>query len=203
MEITNIQQLIDLDKVYKGKRVSLSTIQKLGENGYSDPEHYIVYATNIFLTKGRTKNAATKYKNNKVFPCIVKIGTEYSETQHPDTGDYSLLVVGGFDIWDEYYRHSGLNFFEKILSEHRQPHIHRYTDSKGKPQVIINYDEWPHLHVFTTKKEAEDYIKDFRGNKDVTKFKTRLKEIDKQISELQSERQKVVEQLNKAKQTQK
>lgn len=131
---------------------------------------YVLYAVNIFLNKCKNK-----YKNTKPIPCIIKKGGRFVD----DDGHYCLITIEQ-DIWSDYFRYNHLDRIDEIL-------INGEVQDRGGRFV----HKFPDLLIFTTKKEAYEYIDKYKRIHDVEKHKEKLSRINKDIEILINEKQRL------------
>ena len=101
-------------------------------------DYYILWVTNIFLDEGKNK-----YKNTKPIPCVIKYGSRWRD----DDTNFCLITTEK-DIWSEYYRYNCIDKIDEILS-----------NGEALDRGSLTYKhKFPNLRLFTTKKEAYEYI---------------------------------------------
>ena len=134
-------------------------------------DYYILWVTNIFLDKDKNK-----YKNTKPLPCIIKYGSRWRD----DDTNFCLITTEK-DIWSEYYRYNCIDKIDEILS-----------NGEALDRGSLTYKhKFPYLRLFTTKKEAYEYIDNYRKQNDITKHKEKLSRITADIEILMKEKERL------------
>lgn len=134
-------------------------------------DYYILWVTNIFLDKDKNK-----YKNTKPLPCVIKYGSRWRD----DDTNFCLITTEK-DIWSEYYRYNCIDKIDEILS-----------NGEALDRGSLTYKhKFPYLRLFTTKKEAYEYIDNYRKQNDITKHKEKLYRITADIEILMKEKERL------------
>ena len=180
MRVTDINQLIDLKKIipkkenvddwYSGNKYfdNLKHTCKKNNINFND---CIIYAVNIFLDKDKNK-----YKNTKPLPCIIKYGSHFWDGD----SNFCLLTIEN-DIWTEHYRYNYIEKIDEIL-----------LNGEAFDRGSLTYKhKFPYLRLFTTKKEAYEYIDNYRKQNDITKYKEKLFRITADIEILIKEKERL------------
>ena len=134
-------------------------------------DYYILWVTNIFLDEGKNK-----YKNTKPIPCVIKYGSRWRD----DDTNFCLITTEK-DIWSEYYRYNCIDKIDEILS-----------NGEALDRGSLTYKhKFPNLRLFTTKKEAYEYIDEYRKQYDIKKYKEKLSRITVDIDILLKEKERL------------
>ena len=180
MKITDIKQLEELNKIiprksnidewYSGAKLFDSLKHTCEVHGIKFDD-CIIYAVNIFLDEQKNK-----YKNTRPLPCIIKYGSHFWDGD----SNYCLLTIEN-DIWTKYYRYNCIEKIDDII-------LNGETPDKGKPSYIHKF---PNLVLFTSKKEAYDYIDRYKSDYDLIKYKEKLSRISNDIEILLKEKERL------------
>lgn len=139
-------------------------------------DYYILWVTNIFLDEGKNK-----YKNTKPIPCVIKYGSRWRD----DDTNFCLITTEK-DIWSEYYRYNCIDKIDEILS-----------NGEALDRGSLTYKhKFPNLRLFTTKKEAYEYIDEYRKQYDIKKYKEKLSRITVDIDILLKEKERLENLIN-------
>ena len=139
-------------------------------------DYYILWVTNIFLDEGKNK-----YKNTKPIPCVIKYGSRWRD----DDTNFCLITTEK-DIWSEYYRYNCIDKIDEILS-----------NGEALDRGSLTYKhKFPNLRLFTTKKEAYEYIDEYRKQYDIKKYKEKLSRITTDIDILLKEKERLENLIN-------
>ena len=181
MEIKAISQLEELNKVIPYKedinewyKVGdyFGQIKKTCKNNNINFDDCVVYVVNIFLDEQKNK-----YKNTTPVKCIIKHGSKWLDS----SDDYCLVTLSQ-DLYETYYKY---NFIERI----------DFTLKNGWAQdrhaVNTNKIDHPHIKLFTTEKEAKEYIKEFKNKNNLHKYKEKLSRITVDIEILMKEKERL------------
>jgi len=139
-------------------------------------DDYTIFAVNIFLDK--IKN---KYKNVTPISCYIKKGSNYSFN---DNG-FCLKTINK-DIYSEQYRYHHIDKIDDILE-------HGETLDRGSLTYVHKF---PELKLFTTKKEAYDYIDSYKRKNNLIKYKEKLLRINNDIEILLNEKKRLENLIN-------
>lgn len=134
-------------------------------------DYYILWVANIFLDEDKNK-----YKNTKPIPCIIKYGSRWKD----DDTNFCLITIEK-DILSEYYAYNCIDKIDEIL-------LNGEASDKGS---LTYKHKFPHLNLFTTKKEAYEYIDEYKNQHDLQKYKEKLNRITTDIEILTREKERL------------
>ena len=146
-------------------------------------DYYTIYVTNIFLDTHKEK-----YKNTKVLEGFV-IKNWYGQVNGEDT---YRLVLTGKELWEDYYRYSDIDDLAGVLENGVSVRYRTCCDTTLKETTDHKY-----LKLWDNKAEAAAYIKQYKVEKDLTKYNIQLNTVRAKIKELQEEEQKLVATIEK------
>lgn len=167
MRVTNIEDLLGFEpeKVVKTNNFYINV------NNQQVKDYYIIWATNIFLDENKNK-----YRNTKPIPCFIKYGSRWNDN---DTN--FCLITTENDIWSEYYRYNCIDKIDEIL-----------LNGEASDRGSLTYKhKFPYLRLFTTKKEAYEYIDEYKKQHDLQKYKEKLNRITADIEILMKEKERL------------
>ena len=189
MQITDISQLEIINKVipYKDNIDEWYSVgnyfDQIKETCKKDNVNFdncIIYAVNIFLDESKNK-----YKNTTPVKCIVKHGSKWVD----NTDDYCLLTIHQ-DLYETYYRFNSIERINDTLK-----------NGWAQDRHATNNNRIEHLHIklFTTEKDAKDYIKKYKYEHNLQKYSEQLNRINKDLEILQKEKTRLENLINKIK----
>ena len=143
-------------------------------------DYYTIYVTNIFLDIHKEK-----YKNTKVLEGFV-IKNWY--------GQVNRLVLTGKELWEDYYRYSDIDDLAGVLENGVSVRYRTCCDT-----TFTETTEHKYLKLWDNKAEATAYIKQYKLEKDLTKYNIQLNTVRAKIKDLQEEEQKLVATIEKIK----
>ena len=146
-------------------------------------DYYTIYVTNIFLDTHKEK-----YKNTKVLEGFV-IKNWYEQVNEKDT---YCLVLTGKELQEDYYKYSRIDDLEGVLTNGITV---RYRTCCGT--TLKETTDHKYLKLWDNKAEANAYIKQYKLEKDLTKYNIQLNTVRAKIKELQEEEQKLVVTIEK------
>lgn len=204
MEYTNIQQLIDANKIidnnvanihYDYKRSYEDQARWFAEKNKLPEDQYICYITQILLDKH-----SNKYVNTKTLKCIIfknRYG-KYVDQNNNEINYYEIEIIGNLhgicnDTYDE------IHDLERIFNN--QEFLRCDFDYTNKYYKLNNYPTKINIpiHIWETKKEGDNFIKEFKSKRDLDKLNGELYTIIKQIEDLNNKKKVIEDKINKLK----
>ena len=181
MEIKTISQLEELNKVIPYKE-DINEWYKVGD--YFEQikrtcrinnvnfDDCVVYVVNIFLDEQKNK-----YKNTAPVKCIIKHGSKWVDS----SDDYCLITLTQ-DLYETYYRYNSIERIDFTLKN---------GWAQDRRAVNSNKIEHPNIKLFTTEKEAKEYIKEFKSKNNLHKYTEKLSRITTDIEILLKEKERL------------
>ena len=164
MRIINIEQIEKQNKIINNDSIN-------NKVNIDDKDNYILWLTNIFLDEQKNK-----YRNTKPIPCVIKRGSRFNIND----SNYCLFLLRQ-NIHNENYIYNIIEKIDEIL----------LTGKAVDRGNIKRIHSFPHLKLFTTKKEAYSYINDYKNQNNLKKYKEKLSRINTDIEILMKEKERL------------
>ena len=206
MKIEHVSQLIELDKIVgfatsslNNDQKSLRQIENIGNRNHNDKSHYVLWVTNVFFDEYKNQ-----IRNRKPLPCYVVNGhywtmkSDYNkQKEYYDLVGQELNVLEGW-LWDRSYKYDCVDQLESLLTTGINYRICSHDLGNNNYSYSLS-NSWvarfDNFQLFTTKEEANNYIKQYIKDNDKRLLESKLAEINKQIDELNDKKQLILDQL--------
>lgn len=210
MEYKSLQELINDNKIidnqqakifYDSRKGYTTQIHSFEEKNNLPEDHYILYITQIFLNKNKNK-----YQNTKPLKCVIyknrygkyiKPGDCYIETDF-----YSLQTLDG-DLHDWSSSYDDINDIETVFltGESREARYNSEYSKRGVENAVYQLSSYTKkinpIHIFDNKKEAIEYINNFKEKQNLIKYNGELSDINYELNKLLKKKKELEDKIQK------